>query len=113
MKEDKEKSLDFAQLVVNTVRMIPVVGKPTNIVNAGGSLDSKDRIRSVAISMLGAIPIVGDVSNMISKGKRMLDPTKTLSEEFEAFLEDLQKEFIKKPLQGQAAKSFRLRGWQK
>lgn len=96
MKEDKEKSLDFAQLVVNTVRMIPVVGKPTNIVNAGGSLDRKDRIRSVAISMLGAIPIVGDVSNMVSKGKRMLDPTKTLSEEFEAFLEDLPKGIYKK-----------------
>ena len=104
VKEDKEKSLDFAQLVVNTVRMIPVVGKPTNIVNAGGSLDSKDRIRSVAISMLGAIPIVGDVSNMISKGKRMLDPTKTLSEEFEAFLEDLPKGIYKKTITGASRK---------
>ena len=104
MKEDKEKSLDFAQLVVNTVRMIPVVGKPTNIVNAGGSLDRKDRIRSVAISMLGAIPIVGDVSNMVSKGKRMLDPTKTLSEEFEAFLEDLPKGIYKKTITGASRK---------
>ena len=104
MKEDKEKSLDFAQLVVNTVRMIPVVGKPTNIVNAGGSLDRKDRIRSVAISMLGAIPIVGDVSNRVSKGKRMRDPTKTLSEEFEAFLEDLPKGIYKKTITGASRK---------
>ncbi len=104
VKEDKEKSLDFAQLVVNTVRMIPVVGKPTNIVNAGGSLDRKDRIRSVAISMLGAIPIVGDVSNRVSKGKRMRDPTKTLSEEFEAFLEDLPKGIYKKTITGASRK---------
>ena len=104
MKKDKEKSLDFAQLVVNTVRMIPVVGKPTNIVNTGGSLDRKDRIRSVAISMLGAIPIVGDVSNRVSKGKRMRDPTKTLSEEFEAFLEDLQKGIYKKTITGASRK---------
>ena len=104
VKEDKEKSLDFAQLVVNTVRMIPVVGKPTNIVNAGDSLDRKDRIRSVAISMLGAIPIVGDVSNRVSKGKRMRDPTKTLSEEFEAFLEDLPKGIYKKTITGASRK---------
>ena len=110
MKEDKEKSLDFAQLVVDTVSMIPVVGKPTNIVNAGDSLDRKDRIRSVAISMLGAIPIVGDVSNIVSKGKRMLDP---IRKNLKRFWKIYQKEFIKKPLQGQAAKSFRLRGWQK